>query len=81
MNKRGDVKPRSIVLELAISLILLAPRGVCRPVDFNAVIPDSIGVNIHFLSPKPKEMEMLAASGARWVRMDFVWDEIEKAPS
>jgi hypothetical protein len=75
------VKPRSIVLELAISLILLAPRCVCRPVDFNLVIPDSIGANIHFLSPQPKEMEMLAASGARWVRMDFAWDEIEKAPS
>ena len=26
-------------------------------------------------------MEMLAASGARWARMDFVWGEIEKAPS
>ena len=75
------MKPQSIVLELALSLILLAPRGACRPVDFNAVIPDGIGVNIHFLSPKPGEMEMLAASGARWVRMDFVWDQIEKAPS
>jgi hypothetical protein len=80
MNKRGDVKPRSIVLELGFPLILLASRGVCRPVDFNPVIPDSIGVNIHFLNPQPKEMEMLAASGARWVRMDFAWDEIEKAP-
>jgi hypothetical protein len=75
------VKPRPIVLELVLSLTLLAPRGVCTAVDFNAAVPDSIGVNIHFVSPKPGEMEMLAASGARWVRMDFAWDEIEKAPS
>jgi len=75
------VKPQSIVLELVISLILLASRGVCTAVDFNPVIPGGIGVNIHFLSPKPGEMEMLAASGVRWVRMDFIWDEIEKAPS
>jgi hypothetical protein len=81
MNKRGDVKPRSTFLALALFLILLAPRGACRPVDFNAVIPGGIGVNIHFLSPEPGEMEMLAASGARWVRMDFAWEEIEKAPS
>jgi hypothetical protein len=70
----------STVLQLALSLILLGPRGVCRPVDFSAVIPDGIGVNIHFLGPKPGEMEMLVASGAHWVRMDFAWDEIEKAP-
>ena len=75
------MKPRSIVLELALSLILLPSRGVGSPVVFNAVIPNSIGVNIHFLDPKPGEMEMLAASGARWARMDFAWDEIEKAPS
>jgi hypothetical protein len=25
-------------------------------------------------------MEMLAASGARWVRIDFAWDEVEKLP-
>src|SRR5208337_4946537 len=55
--------------------------GVCTPVDFNGVIPDSIGVNIHFLNPKPKEMEMLAASGVRWVRMDFAWESIEQAPA
>jgi hypothetical protein len=65
---------------LVVSLVLLAPRGTCSPVDLDAGIPDGIGVNIHFLSPKPGEMEMLAASGARWVRMDFAWDEIEKAP-
>jgi hypothetical protein len=81
MNKRRHPISRSIVLELAVSLVLLAPRGIGRPVDFNLVIPDSIGVNIHFVSPKPREMEMLAASGARWARMDFVWDEIEKAPT
>jgi hypothetical protein len=66
---------------LALSLILFAPRGVCAPVDFNAAIPDSIGLVIHFLNPKPGEMEMLAASGARWVRIDLAWDEIEKSPS
>jgi hypothetical protein len=70
----------SVLLRLALSLIVLAPRGVCTPVDFNGVIPDSIGLNTHFVDPRPGEMEMLAASGVRWVRIDFAWESIEKAP-
>jgi hypothetical protein len=75
------MKPRSIALGLALSLILLAPRVVSSPADFNPVIPGSVGVNIHFLDARPGEMEMIAVSGVHWVRMDFAWDEIEKAPS
>lgn len=40
-------------------------------------IPNGIGVNIHFTDPLPGEMKMLAASGVRWVRMDFYWQRIE----
>jgi hypothetical protein len=40
-------------------------------------VPDSFGVNIHFLEPQPGEMEMLAAAGFKWVRADFVWSSIE----
>jgi hypothetical protein len=40
--------------------------------------PDGSGVNIHFTDPKPGEMEMLAAAGFKWVRMDFSWDGTEK---
>jgi polysaccharide biosynthesis protein PslG len=43
-------------------------------------MPETLGVNIHFTEPQPGEVEMLAAAGFRWVRMDFVWQstEIEK---
>lgn len=40
-------------------------------------VPEGIGVNIHFTDPQPGEMKMLAASGVRWVRMDFYWQRIE----
>jgi hypothetical protein len=43
-------------------------------------IPEGFGVNIHFTDPKPGEMEMIAAAGFRWVRMDFKWDTTEFAP-
>ena len=42
------------------------------------VVPDALGVNIHFTDPRPGEMEMLARAGFRWVRMDFVWDAMER---
>ena len=42
------------------------------------VVPDCLGVNIHFTDPKPGEMEMLATAGFKWVRMDFSWGGNER---
>ena len=42
------------------------------------VLPDGLGVNIHFTDAKPGEMEMLAEGGFRWVRMDFAWGGTER---
>jgi hypothetical protein len=42
------------------------------------VVPDGLGVNIHFTDPRPGEMEMLAAAGFRFVRMDFAWGATER---
>ena len=48
------------------------------PTDTSApAIPEGLGVNIHFTSPDPGEVKMLAAAGFRWVRMDFVWKQTE----
>lgn len=43
-------------------------------------LPNPLGVNIHFTDPQVGEMEMLNAGGFRWVRMDFAWGAIERAP-
>ncbi len=40
-------------------------------------VPDGLGVNIHFTNPRPGEMRMLAATGVRWIRMDFSWGATE----
>jgi polysaccharide biosynthesis protein PslG len=44
----------------------------------NQVSPLGFGVNIHFTDPQPGEIEMIAAAGFKWVRMDFVWAVTEK---
>jgi hypothetical protein len=44
------------------------------------VIPDCLGVNIHFTKPQPGEMEMLAKAGFKWVRLDLTWAATERKP-
>jgi hypothetical protein len=42
------------------------------------LVPDGLGVNIHFTDPRPGEMEMLAGAGFKFVRMDFTWGGTER---
>jgi hypothetical protein len=60
---------------LSFALPITGREGI----ETNPAVPEAVGVNIHFTDPRPGEMEMLAASGVRWVRTDFSWDRIEKA--
>lgn len=48
-----------------------------RPWAENDVVPNGLGVNIHFIDARPGEMEMLVDAGFRWVRMDFQWASTE----
>jgi len=41
---------------------------------------ESLGVNIHFTDPRPGELEMLAAGGFHWIRMDLHWSATEPQP-
>jgi hypothetical protein len=70
----------SLLLRFAFAVVLLATRGIGAPVDFEAAIPASIGINIQFVDARPEEMELVAAAGVRWARLDFSWESTEKAP-
>ena len=63
-------------LLVAALLSLVLPLGAAELPRL--VVPDGLGVNIHFTDPRPGEMEMLAAAGLRWVRMDFAWNGTER---
>lgn len=41
------------------------------------VVPDCLGVNIHFTGPEQKQVDQIADGGFRFVRMDFSWVHIE----
>ncbi|BCM92542.1 hypothetical protein IAD21_04424 [Abditibacteriota bacterium] len=45
----------------------------------SVVVPEALGVNIHFTDAREGELKMLADGGFRVIRMDFGWSSTEKA--
>ena len=63
---------------IAACLFFLVFAAISTPSTASArTFRDSIGANIHFTDPLPGEMDMLAASGLGWVRMDLAWGATE----
>lgn len=73
---------KGCVLNLAVVLAgVMCLVHVSRAAEIvSPVIPDGLGVNIHFTDPRPGDMEMFAATGMKFIRMDFDWARIEKEP-
>jgi len=42
------------------------------------VLPAGVGVNIHFSRGHERDLDMIAAAGFKFIRMDFLWSEIER---
>lgn len=42
------------------------------------VLPEGVGVNIHFVRGHAEDLDLIARAGIRWVRMDFTWEAIER---
>ncbi|MDQ2798009.1 MAG: cellulase family glycosylhydrolase [Armatimonadota bacterium] len=59
---------------LALLLISAARPDALPP----PIIPQCVGVNIHFTGAPARDLDGLQSGGFGWVRMDFVWDAIEK---
>ncbi|HEY4415646.1 MAG TPA: cellulase family glycosylhydrolase, partial [Verrucomicrobiae bacterium] len=43
-----------------------------------SVLPDGVGVNIHFTKGHERDLDLIAAAGFRFVRMDFGWGSTER---
>lgn len=41
------------------------------------ILPAGVGVNIHFVTGQEKDLDLIAAAGCRFVRMDFHWEATE----
>jgi polysaccharide biosynthesis protein PslG len=71
---------KSAALVSILATVIL--YGVCHVAAAAAlpdpIVPDCLGVNIHFIDPQPGEMKMIAEAGFRWIRMDFSWSDTER---
>jgi len=63
----------------AAIIVLTALSWPVHAADLPApVLPQGVGVNIHFTQGHESELDQIAAAGFKVVRMDFTWDPIEK---
>lgn len=44
------------------------------------VLPQGVGVNIHFVRGHERDLDLIAAAGFKFIRMDFDWGGIERKP-
>ena len=65
--------PRLPSCALACVLPLLAGAAEIP----ESVLPAGVGVNIHFVTGHQKDLDLIAAAGFKFIRMDFAWEAIE----
>jgi polysaccharide biosynthesis protein PslG len=79
------MKLRSLlaIVSLFLSLVISADNrsnectGCWMPTANLPTVEESLGVNVHFIEPRPGEVKMIADAGFRWVRTDFIWEVTE----
>lgn len=57
-------------------LLLLLPFALDAQIPL-LVLPEGVGVNIHFVTGHERDLDQIAAAGFKFVRMDFTWAAIE----
>jgi len=61
-----------------ILLIMFSSLGLMAADLPPLVLPAGVGVNIHFTRGHERDLDLIAAAGFKFIRMDFHWDEIER---
>ena len=58
-------------------LLVLAPLAAGAAELPEPVLPAGVGVNIHFVTSHEQDLDLIAAAGFKFVRMDFAWTGVE----
>jgi hypothetical protein len=58
-------------------LLVLAPLAAGAAEIPEPVLPAGVGVNIHFVTGHEQDLDLIAAAGFKFVRMDFAWTGVE----
>jgi hypothetical protein len=62
-------------IQLLLGLLPVALLAAPLP---EPILPQGVGVNIHFTRGHEKDLDMIAAAGFKYIRMDFGWAGIER---
>lgn len=75
-HRAGDLRQTvsGVTALVLLSLSLAAHAAELPPL----VVPEGVGINIHFSSGHEKDLDLIAAAGVKVVRADFHWDQIEQ---
>src|SRR5512144_2221392 len=61
-----------------LTALFLAPSiGIAAEIP-DPIIPAGVGVNIHFVTGQERDLDLIAAAGFKFIRMDFAWGGIER---
>ena len=60
-----------------LALLAALPSLLCAAELPAPVLPAGVGVNIHFTKGREADLDLIAAAGFKFVRMDFGWQGIE----
>lgn len=61
------------IMSLMIVFVQAVPQQSKAISSSLLVVPNGLGVNIHFIDPKPQELELLSEAGFQFVRLDLHW--------
>ena len=63
---------------ISLCLFTLCPGLMLGGVLPEPVLPQGVGVNIHFTRGHEKDLDLIAAAGFKFIRMDLGWSGIER---
>jgi len=69
-----------MILHPRLLPLLLVP-WFCGAAEIpDAILPEGVGLNIHFTRGHVRELDQIHAGGFKFIRMDFAWKETEPQP-
>jgi hypothetical protein len=75
-----SIRPYATAVVLAISCLACATGAEATDASIPRLqCPEGVGVNIHFVRGREQDLDLIAAAGFKFVRMDFSWGGTERA--
>ena len=82
-SRTSLLKHMSVTSQILIAISLIYNLASAQTISSGIpepIIPNGVGVNIHFTTGNTPSLDMIAAAGFKFIRMDCSWSSIETSP-